>query len=300
MKAKNAIMASSKLRFTVIMVALALVTSVFAVGTLSKYTIGGAANDTAAVAKWGVTIDIEGENSFAEQSSNGAIISASTNRRNVVAPGTDTVESDGLMKVTLKGTPEVAFRLTIDLGEVGTTNQDVFLAAGTYPNYTKATGGTDPRDTFTIAENYYPVEFTFTHYYTDESWSLAGCVGNSGVAHAEDANYVDANGHYDAKETFTGTLAELDAFFANISQTMEYVNANYVLDDQFTLEWRWVFDEEDGGNSLADTMLGNLAADATTFGTFTIDEDEVELVDGTDYNLDVAYNFTITIEQLDE
>lgn len=295
MKAKTAIMASSKLRFTVIMVALALVTSVFAVGTLSKYTIGGAANDNAVVAQWGVTIDIEGTNSFAKQSKDGAIVSASANK--VVAPGTNSSEAKlnasdddaGEMKVTLKGTPEVDFRLTIDLG----TTEDVFLkgsANTTYPDYTSATTDAS-RGTFALAETYYPVVFTFTHYYTDSSYSLYGCIGETGLEYDAIEDYVDANDYYDAKETFKGTLAQLDAFFANISARMSHVQANYVLDDQFVLTWEWVFD----GNHQADTVLGNLAADKTN-GTSLF---EGNLVDGVDYNLELAYQFTITIEQLD-
>ena len=291
LKSGNALLTSGKLRFTVIMVALALVTSVFAVGTLSKYNIGGSATDNAVVAQWGVTIDIEGTNSFAKQSSDGAIVSASLNK--VVAPGTSSSEAKldandnnaGEMKVTLKGTPEVDFRLTIDLG----TTEDVFLKGGenvTYPDYTSATTDAS-RGTFALEETYYPVVFTFTHYYSNLSYSLAGCMGNSGVERVS----ADTITGYANAEAFVGTLAQLDAFFENISAAMYHVKANYVLDDQFTLTWEWVFE----GDNKADTVLGNLAADKTN-GTSLFNGG---LVDGEDYNLELAYQFTITIEQLD-
>ncbi len=272
-----------KIRLTVIMVALALVTSVFAVGTLSKYSIGGGAGDDARVAKWGVTIDIEGQNSFATESSNGAIVSSNSDK--VVAPGTDSTESDGLMAVTLKGTPEVDFQLTINLG----TTQDVFLKAGTYPDFTKATVD-GARDNFTQANDYYPVVFTFTHYYN--GYSLEGCV-NPGIAGTTDSGVtkvlttVPTITGYANAEAFTGTLAQMDAFFENISKVMEKVEANYELDDRFELTWAWEFG--DSANNPADTMLGNLAADPALYGA---------LPAGT-YNLNLAYTFSISIEQLD-
>jgi len=290
-------MRRTKLNFTVILLTLALISSALAVGTMSKYAIGGGATDKAQVAKWGVTIDIDGGNSFGTEASNMAVVSSNTHK--VVAPGTDSDEFDGAMTVTLKGTPEVAFQLTIDLG----TTEDVFLKNGTYPDYTAADVD-NTRGTFEVNETegyYYPVVFTFTHYWNDGAYSLAGCIGTSGVDQVvEDAYYeVPTVAGYTEAEAFTGTLAEFDKFFENISTAMACVNANYVLDDQFVLEWAWDFG--DPANNQKDTMLGNFAADKVEGGTrfATAPDGVTPYVDGTDYNLELDYTFTITIEQLD-
>ena len=287
---------SRTLRMTVLVMALALITSVFAVGTLSKYSIGGNGDDAARVAKWGVTIDITGTNSFATESSNGAIVSSNTN--NVVAPGTSSLEAkldaddsnNGDVVVTLKGKPEVDFSLTIDLG----TTEDVVLKAGTYKDYTGATVD-NARGDFTLAKDYYPVVFTFTHYYNEGSYSLEGCVGQSGVV--KTTGTVATVDGYASAEAFTGTLAQMDAFFARISTVMNHVEANYTLDDQFKFTWEWVFG--DSANNQADTMLGNLAASADFANLAKKEGDSWVNMSSEDYHLNLAYQFTIDIEQID-
>ena len=181
------------------------------------------------------------------------------------------------MSVTLKGTPEDDIQLTIDLYPT----QDFYLAAGTYPDFTKATVD-GVRPTFDQTDDpYNPVVFTFTHYYN--GYSLADAVGSSGVGTASAAPITG----YAYAEAFTGTLDQMDAFFENISTAMAHVQANYVLDDYFELTWAWEFG--DPANNQADTMLGNLAADPALYST---------LPAGT-YNLNLAYTFSISIEQLD-
>ena len=85
----------------------------------------------------------------------------------------------------------------------------------------------------------------------------------------------------------------MDAFFVEISTQMAEVNANYKLDDQFKLTWEWVFG--DPANNQADTLLGNLAEDKVS-GT---DGCTGSLTEGIDYNLELAYDFSIKIEQID-
>ena len=84
-------------------------------GTFAKYTSQDSANDTAKVAKWGVTVEVTGEDAFgtkyedAIDASGTKVVSADTD--NVLAPGTNGT----LGSVTIKGTPEVMVDVSVSL-----------------------------------------------------------------------------------------------------------------------------------------------------------------------------------------
>ena len=120
----------------------------------------------------------------------------------------------------------------------------------------------------------------------------SGTTNKIGDTYTATERYTVTNDATNKKVTITGTLADINAVFALVSKNMEKVDPNYALDDTFTLTWAWDFDDSGKGtNDKADTLLGNLAVDATKFGS--------DLTDGTDYNLELKYNFTITVEQVD-
>lgn len=240
------------MRLAALLLALTLITSCFVGGTFAKYVTSGTSEDSARVAKFGVTIDMEADPMFAAEYDTddteytGAVSVKSFNGEDlVVAPGTNS--GNNAATFSISGTPEVATKVSITLD----VTEDVFLKAATdkYTDWTAA-----PYDeTFDLAEDYYPVVFTLKQ---------------NGVALA------------------SGNLTAIKEFVEEYAETAYYAPGT-VLDAEFELSWAWAFD----GDDQADTLLGNLAADKAEFGK--------DLVDGTDYNLDIDYTLTVTVEQVD-
>ena len=263
-------MKNKTMRVAALLLALTLMTSCFVGGTFAKYVTGAETQDTARVAKWGVMLTVSGDGIFSKEYEDGNKTVISSNTDKLVAPGT---KNDTGITFTIKGTPEVAFKVTVGLG----TNEDVFLKADTYTDYTELKvqpDGSYKYEEFTLAKDYYPVVFTLKHTYANGAQSIAAAVAGTGAK-------VETS---DGLDTITGTLAQINAVLANVTANMQNVAPNYVLDDDFELTWAWAFG--DPANNKADTLLGNLAA-----GTASIDT--------ANYNLELEYNFSITIEQLD-
>lgn len=109
-KKKNVLMRSAGL-----LLVLVLVTSCFVGSTFAKYTVGGRGDDTARVAKFGVTITANGATfakEYATDDTNvvGTITKSvvSSDDSKLVAPGT----KGNMVSMKLKGTPEVAVQVT--------------------------------------------------------------------------------------------------------------------------------------------------------------------------------------------
>ncbi len=109
-KKKNVLMRSAGL-----LLALVLVTSCFVGSTFAKYTVGGRGDDTARVAKFGVTITANGATfakAYATDDKNvvGTIAQSvvSSDDSKLVAPGT----KGNMVSMKLEGTPEVAVQVT--------------------------------------------------------------------------------------------------------------------------------------------------------------------------------------------
>lgn len=109
-KKKNVLMRSAG-----VLLALVLVTSCFVGSTFAKYTVGGRGDDTARVAKFGVTITANGatfakEYATDDQTVVGTITKSvvSSDDSKLVAPGT----KGNMVSMKLKGTPEVAVQVT--------------------------------------------------------------------------------------------------------------------------------------------------------------------------------------------
>lgn len=169
-------------------------------------------------------------------------------------------KNDTGVTFTVDGNPEVATEVSVSLGNT----QDVFL------KYDANGDDADGKEA-----TYNPVVFTLTHTYGADAYSIAPAVTGT------EATVVTEDG----KDVVTGTLAQIESVLANLTASMTQVNPGYTYDDTFTLTWAWDFET---GNDNLDTILGDLAAGIAVDG-YTAD----------DYNLTVAYDFAITVEQVD-
>lgn len=111
------------MRLGVTLLALTLITSCFVGGTFAKYTTSGSGDDTARVAKFGVTVTATGSTFATEYTSgqpgyeNVTVVKSGTADK-VVAPGT----YGQMTGIKITGQPEVAVKITyeatkFDLGE---------------------------------------------------------------------------------------------------------------------------------------------------------------------------------------
>ena len=257
-----------------LMIATMLSTSIVS-GTYAKYVTSDNAEDSARVAKFGVTVTASGSLFDKTYMSVGGgntpggttvdtdkttLTVESSNADKLVAPGT---KNDDGITFAIAGTPEVDVRLDVDVDEV----KEVFLNAKTdLPDMT--TG--DAEDTFDNTADYYPVKFTLTQTTIKEG-----------------------------RETTTelvpkGTLAEVKTALEGL--TSESINANLDLASEIgtlNLTWEWDFDDDDAGTyDKQDTLLGDLAAGTTLVPDTTLTEN-------TDYCLDESIKISISVTQLD-
>lgn len=208
-------------------------------GTFAKYVTTASGTDTARVAKWGVEVTAQGPSMFTNQYAkedstySGTLSVKSTDDAKVVAPGTNSTQfTPATLGVT--GHPEVATRITLDLKD---DFKDIVLPAGTYTDYTKhvynpTTDKWEYPETFTLANDYYPVVFTLKN-------------GATTVAR--------------------GTLAAID--YSLKTYAVDFAPDTDVTSN-FTLEWEWAFEGAQVLNTKsfdaetvdkADTYLGNVA-----------------------------------------
>ena len=214
-----------------LMVAVLLTTSAIS-GTFAKYVTQAAAGDTARVAKWGVTVTAAGslfdttyndttppDNAIGGSSLTYTVVSSTSDA--LVAPGTDNTEqanaADKTLQITVAGTPEVAVNVSFNVTNV----KDVKLPSGTLLDFTT---GNDTTDTFALASDYYPVQFTLTR---------------------------------------NGSALVTDGKLSDVKTALENLNGNYAANTDLSsvigdleLTWHWTFDT----NDRADTALGQIAA----------------------------------------
>ena len=224
------------------MLALTLITSCFVGGTFAKYTTKGAANDTARVAKFGVTVTGAGstfQNEYVktDQTYEPTDDDALTVKANVhvVAPGTD----GQFAAVNLEGTPEVAVRIAYNVTTLTLDNW----------NYTPE-GETDAKD-------YCPIIFT---------------VG-------DDTLYINQNNDDETVATFANRVkTAINAYHADYAPGTDLSKigtAGYPAAP--SISWKWEF--EGVGGTLdgyqtdeKDTALGDKAAENDTLaGKITLE-----------------------------
>lgn len=235
-------MKNRMMRAAALLLVLTLMTSCFVGGTFAKYVTSGHVSDTARVAHWGVEITTSGsifKNQYAndgtiEQDKDGnniamTVVNGSTDGKNLVAPGT---ASTNYLTFTISGTPEVAVNVDIQLN----VNSMVYLAAGTYKDYTTAS---DTEDEFTLSNTYQPLVFTLSNGNGDT-------LATGTIEQIE--NYLE--------NTISGNYAAN----TNLTTQLEDANAN----GTYKLSWVWLFEQGNVVYDKADTYLGNVAAGLVT------------------------------------
>lgn len=264
------------MRIAAVLLIVTLLSTCAISGTFAKYITVGEGEGSARVAKWGIEISMT-DNLFSNQyetddaeyagRNNGdgktySVVSA--DGADVVAPGT---KNDEAIVATIKGTPEVATRLYLDLDVA----KDIKLEAGDYLDYTT---GLDATDTFTLAEDYYPVKFDINfkgtianhrnmNFNISDILGFAGYTGQfeDGASLTELKKFIaDNEGNYIPVEGNT------NRFGVGFKDGRMYVDvpAGKTIDGTFTLSWNWAFEQEPMNDPMdnssiydkADTYLG--------------------------------------------
>ena len=249
---------------SLLLVCVLLSTSVIS-GTFAKYVTTAESSDTARVAKWGIQMDVDGDEMFtatytAENTtySTGAnSVEAVDGTAAVVAPGTT---SSSIYKVT--GAPETDYVISFG-GTAATT--DVYLAKdATYKyvdtdtdgdgviTYTAPNGKTEA----TVDADYYPIIYTVKV----ESTNSKGTIVNKGTTIT------------DLGKTYVFDKL-VDALTDLAKVTVKY-DDNTECDLVVTISWEWQFDKNTPrklswdnstavlteSNDALDTVLGDLVA----------------------------------------
>lgn len=223
---------------SVLLVAVLLTTCIIS-GAFAKYvTTDESVSDIAQVAKWGVTVTIEGEDAMFDASYaalTGAdyaatipntVVSSTTNE--MIAPGT---AKTNVASIVITGTPEVAVNVT------KTANLDL-------QGWTVTWDDDDDEDTDPVI--YCPIVFTIGKTASDAAPTVLNGLDYDTTAAFEaavEAAILAGNGNYAAKTNLADTNAATDG-------------ANQL--DVF-VSWSWAFAD---GHDVEDTALGNLAVTA--------------------------------------
>jgi len=282
-----------------LLLALTLISVCAISGTFAKYVTKVTGEDAARVAKWGVVLTVDGKN-FADKyvaTDKGYLdakgeysVVSSVEGEAVVAPGTPSEGDKGLgMVATVKGTPEVAARYTLE----GKAIKDVVLKKGTYTDYTqlvKADNGTyGYTGTFTLEKDYAPVKWNLTISGKGQNIDVATALydnlpaANLAQAEAygltrEGCSIYDAiaiiqkvagnEGYKNIVEAALGQIVSGGRNFELVADKeagtfkLSYdFDPNKEMDYKFTLSWNWAFEQENVElYDKADTYLGNVAA----------------------------------------
>jgi hypothetical protein len=282
------------------MVATLLSTSVIS-GTFAKYVTTAKADDTAVVAKWGVTVSASGSLFGTQYSSANSTpvtavddedsisVAASEESNNLVAPGT---KSENGLSFGISGQPEVSSTVSVAI-----TAQDIYLAGGTYGvmveatvnevnfedmcdnglytesdgTYSKFDGDYSSEETYyTLAytakveeDGYYPVKYALDGGVSAEDSTVADIA--EAIAKAIDGDAGDTNEDSDAIAVYS------------ISESYAPNDENFDFDlDSEKLTWEWTIGESDYSDKTLgedeieidsvdaeDTILGDLMAGAT-------------------------------------
>lgn len=253
------------MRLAGLLLVLVLVTSCFVGGTFAKYVTSGEATDTARVAKFGVEITTATDTMFKTTYTKDDTSSTSATITNsVVSSDTDKLVAPGTKEDSaMTFSVKGTPEVAVKVAVEVEADKDVFLKAGSYKDYTKA----PYEGNFTLTEEYHPVVFTLTK-------------GGTKVV--------------DSKP-----LSEVETYLEGLSK--EYApNTNLTGElGEFTLSWEWKFEN---GKDQADTLLGNLAANSTSFGTAkwdTTSSSFTELSADTDYSTNIEFKLKLTVTQID-
>ena len=224
---------------------LTMITSYIISGTYAKYITTKTVNDSARVAKFGVTVTASGslfsKNYFNVDNGNTAISNAtnisvkSSDTVKVVAPGTKSSTTG--IAFSVKGTSETDVKVLFN----ATSTKDIFLKADKYTDYTGKSAN------FTLDNDYHPVVFTLKNGATTEK---------------------------------TGTITEIVTYLNSLTQNSVTAGTNLSTTfGDYTLTWEWAYGDTGitvTGNDQADTLLGRLAADSSLVADSTKFSTEID------------------------
>lgn len=239
------------MRAAVLMLALTLITSCFVGSTFAKYTTGVSANDTARVAKFGVTLTTD--TAIFDKTYAGEDSVTVKGDQNLIAPGTTGVA----FEFTIAGAPEVDVNVLITL-DVDSALSMVTLPKGDdYADWTTLTPAGTPAGTFDVATAYNPVKWTLekngapvltdVNLATVENYFHSISKDYDVEAAAGSGNFADVIGTYTLTWTwdfeydnnldpeYAAKLAlinKMDTYIANVMASVQ-TDANVVLNETF-------------------------------------------------------------------
>lgn len=212
-------------------------------GTFAKYTTTAEANDSARVAKWGITAEVTGNafsNSYEADNKvtlrNGTTLQTSVqsdDNANVVAPGT----SGTFATVELDGNPEVAVNIEHEAHMTLSGWEVVIDDAGT-------------------KKFYCPITITLSVRHMENG---VPAVDGEGKPVYDNVTYCGLD--YPSKNQFAAAIADA------IEQSNGNYAANASIEDLETYSWAWAFTGATGSEinqtDAYDTQLGNAATSNT-------------------------------------
>ena len=258
----------------ILLIAVMLTMSIVS-GTFAKYVTSGSVGDSARVAKFGVTIETDGElfaNTYIDATGgntpkgSGTLTVQSTDK--VLAPGTKS-SAEG-MSFSVTGTPEVAVKVKVEIDKEHAS--DVWLGIGiSIPDLTN-----DDGNTFTNSTPYYPIKYTLWNSKNGYEWDSVS-TGNLETI----ITYLETN--------MNGTTVY------EAGQDLSQVFGSY------KLTWEWAYGLDDGVSDTdrLDVVLGNLAAGMTETYNESYHASHGYVAQAGNYSIDAELKFTITVTQVD-
>lgn len=265
---------------SVLLVSVLLTTSVIS-GTFAKYVTTADASDSARVAKWGITMDVNGTGTFSDTYDSGHVDSA--DNKDVVAPGTS-----GSATYSVSGTPETAYKITFN--SVTGTMKDVFLAKDLEYSYADAddTNGTvdytapGGSTTTKVDAAYYPISYKIT---VTSATATFGKVDSS-------KDNIAASG---TEKSFNN----LEAAMSALSNTVLTYAANQPAGLTVKIEWEWPFEVTGSKNDVYDTILGDIIAQNTDLTVDGKTGNNITASSEGKYDTTIAFDLAITATQID-
>lgn len=301
-----------------------MLTTCMTAGTFAKYTTSDSANDSARVAKFGVTVTADGSlfgEEYASKEGGNNPISFSGDEHtgtvqvfetgeNVVAPGT---KNDTGLGFVISGKPEVDVEIntTVDTSKIKT----VYLRKGSYAVMSKLNNVTE--ENFVPESVYVQEGDSYKHpteYAADAEYYKAG-----DKLSFNDYNYNPIIYQYQDK---TGTHFQAYDDLKNLCDAINKDNPGITCDGTYkantdietctrTLTWYWLisnpespYSPKDPLKDAKDTILGDIAAgrivvkttdDGATYSPVEAATDESK----GDYNLTISFNMAVTVDQID-
>lgn len=307
-----------------------MLTTCMTAGTFAKYTTSDSANDSARVAKFGVTVTADGSLfgeeyaskeggdkpiSFSGNEHTGTV-QVSTQGENVVAPGT---KNDTGLGFVISGKPEVDVEIntTVDIDTVKT----VYLRKGSYAVMSKLNNVTE--ENFVPESVYVKESDSYKHpteYAADAEYYKAV---NKLSFNDYDYNpivyqYQDETGeHFQAYDDLKNLCDAINRDNQGITCDGKYKANTDLKTCTRTLTWYWLisnpespYSPKDPLKDAKDTILGDIAAgsivvkttdDGATYSPVEAAKEATDTTAATkgDYNLTVSFNMAVTVDQID-